>query len=307
MLNIKQCILLAFAIGMFFAADAVHGAPRADRRPSRRNAAAREQAQRAELVMKSLAQAYPQRITKVEYRRGDWALLLQDTWFYFAEGRLLPEEIRGNASEYSPIIFYHYPRDLPPWTEPTPEQVERFSGGGGPRPARPPRATYFFDALYQAGSREEAQELMQTIDFFGSQLTIHSAIAEIVQAVEGLILTAAGEDAEIQAWIDGIGSVYGWTWRNIPNTQSRSYHSYGVAIDILPESLEGKEMYWLWAGSGWWDISYEGRYHQPDAVIAAFESFGFVWGGKWLMFDTMHFEYRPEVFIINGLELSTLQ
>jgi hypothetical protein len=21
-----------------------------------------------------------------------------------------------------------------------------------------------------------------------------------------------------------------------------------------------------------------------------------VWGGKWLFFDTMHFEYRPEIF-----------
>jgi hypothetical protein len=36
----------------------------------------------------------------------------------------------------------------------------------------------------------------------------------------------------------------------------------------------------------------------PDAVVAAFERHGFVWGGKWLFFDTMHFEYRPEILIL---------
>ncbi|NUM57423.1 MAG: M15 family metallopeptidase, partial [Bdellovibrionaceae bacterium] len=27
-----------------------------------------------------------------------------------------------------------------------------------------------------------------------------------------------------------------------------------------------------------------------------FESEGFIWGGKWNHYDTMHFEYRPELF-----------
>jgi hypothetical protein len=26
-----------------------------------------------------------------------------------------------------------------------------------------------------------------------------------------------------------------------------------------------------------------------------FERQGFIWGGKWWHFDTMHFEYRPEI------------
>jgi len=26
-----------------------------------------------------------------------------------------------------------------------------------------------------------------------------------------------------------------------------------------------------------------------------FEHHGFIWGGKWWHFDTMHFEYRPEI------------
>ena len=27
-----------------------------------------------------------------------------------------------------------------------------------------------------------------------------------------------------------------------------------------------------------------------------FEKYGFVWGGRWYHYDTMHFEYRPELF-----------
>jgi hypothetical protein len=29
--------------------------------------------------------------------------------------------------------------------------------------------------------------------------------------------------------------------------------------------------------------------------------YGFIWGGKWLFFDTMHFEYRPEILILSGM------
>jgi hypothetical protein len=33
----------------------------------------------------------------------------------------------------------------------------------------------------------------------------------------------------------------------------------------------------------------------PQEVVAIFEKRGFIWGGKWYHFDTMHFEYRPEL------------
>jgi hypothetical protein len=33
----------------------------------------------------------------------------------------------------------------------------------------------------------------------------------------------------------------------------------------------------------------------PEEIVAIFEKHGFIWGGKWYHFDTMHFEYRPEL------------
>lgn len=34
----------------------------------------------------------------------------------------------------------------------------------------------------------------------------------------------------------------------------------------------------------------------PWPIILIFEKYGFIWGGKWHHYDTMHFEYRPELF-----------
>ena len=33
----------------------------------------------------------------------------------------------------------------------------------------------------------------------------------------------------------------------------------------------------------------------PWEIVEIFEKNGFIWGGKWNHYDTMHFEYRPEL------------
>jgi len=43
-----------------------------------------------------------------------------------------------------------------------------------------------------------------------------------------------------------------------------------------------------------------------EKFVSAFEHQGFVWGGKWLFFDNMHFEYRPEILIFSGRQVSGL-
>ena len=50
--------------------------------------------------------------------------------------------------------------------------------------------------------------------------------------------------------------------------------------------------YWVWdvdAGGMSWNNQ------MPQAVVDAFEAERFVWGGRWYHYDTMHFEYRPEL------------
>src|SRR6516225_8786638 len=35
----------------------------------------------------------------------------------------------------------------------------------------------------------------------------------------------------------------------------------------------------------------------PWEIVRIFEKHGFIWGGKWYHYDTMHFSYRPEMLI----------
>ena len=264
---------------------------------------------RAERIMRSYAEAYPRQIDKVEFRNDDWAVLLRGTWFYFADGRMLPEDKLENAENYSRGSFYYYPEELPPWQAPSPEQIARFRAWESSRRENPPRrANYFLDTLWRIHSREEAMQRIQTFRFLGNTIYLHYMVLENMSLVEQYILAAGRADPQVQAWINNIRRIEHFSWRNITNTQSRSYHSYGLAIDIIPRSYGGREAYWLWtsnSGVEWWTVPYNRRWHPPDAVIKAFEKFGFIWGGKWQQYDTIHFEYRPEILIFNGMPPET--
>jgi hypothetical protein len=268
------------------------------------------QPSRAEQVVKALAAAYPLRIEKAEFQNDDWAVLLDDTWYYYAEGRLLPEELLENVSDYGSVYFYNYQSGLPPWTEPSPEWANRLRDMNTVRPANPRRSsTYFLDDLWSSSNREEAWRQVTQVDFLGREVTVHSGIVRVLGRVEEKILEEAKTNTTVRQWIESLGTVDAWSWRDVASSGNRSYHAYGVAIDLLPRNLGGLETYWLWASQRtpeWWSIPYSRRYHPPEEVIRTFESFGFIWGGKWPNFDTMHFEYRPELFILSGLELERL-
>ncbi|MDR2245124.1 MAG: M15 family metallopeptidase [Treponema sp.] len=273
-----------------------------------------EQGSRAEQVMKALAAAYPERIGKAEWRDGDWAVPVLGEWFFYAEGRLLPaalKDAKGTKNiieEYDPQPFYNYALDLPPWKEPGPEETERFRNFAQRRQENPPkRSQHFYDALWQAHTREEAYERVKTIRFLNRTVLAHYAILEDLALVEARILREAQTDPKLREWIRTIETLSGWNWRSIADTQSRSFHAYGVAIDILPAGRRGLETYWLWTSRNnpqWWAAPYSKRLHPPDSVIKAFEAYGFIWGGKWLFYDTMHFEYRPEIFLLNDLPVN---
>lgn len=104
-----------------------------------------------------------------------------------------------------------------------------------------------------------------------------------------------------------IDSINSFSWRNVPNTDSRSNHSYGVAVDINP----GK------AGNPWFDhrivpsdhvesgstapwrmkySPYNGKYKKDSGIwewesiaVQTFAKYGWGWGGSYG--DSMHFSY----------------
>jgi hypothetical protein len=80
--------------------------------------------------------------------------------------------------------------------------------------------------------------------------------------------------------------------RPVVDTGKMSMHGYAAAIDL---NLKYSD-YWLWAGKGKTEgktIPYKNR--MPQQIVDIFERHGFIWGGKWYHYDTMHFEYRPEL------------
>ncbi|GHU01410.1 hypothetical protein FACS1894147_01190 [Spirochaetia bacterium] len=255
-----------------------------------------------ELVMKALSASYEQ-VGPVEFRDGDWAVPVYGVYYYWAEGRLLPADLRSRYSEYDLVDFERYPAELPPWRTPGTAEADRFRAIAKDRQTNPPnRPPHFFDALYRARSNAESWDRVKQIYFLSRRVTVHSEIAGKLALVEERILREAKTNTALKQWVSSIKSAEGWNWRTVAATQSRSHHAYGAAVDLLPKSLGGKETYWLWAANrkvDWWAVPYTRRYHPPDAVIKAFEYYGFIWGGKWELYDTMHFEYRPELFLLN--------
>jgi hypothetical protein len=73
-----------------------------------------------------------------------------------------------------------------------------------------------------------------------------------------------------------------------------SMHSFGMTIDINVSYSN----YWRWSVRDKSEdsptlIPYKNRI--PVEIVEIFEKHGFIWGGKWYHYDTMHFEYRPEL------------
>ena len=84
----------------------------------------------------------------------------------------------------------------------------------------------------------------------------------------------------------------GFFWRKVKGSVRRSNHSFAIAVDVGM----GRSDYWDWRKPDA-DGRYPYRNRFPIEAVPAFERHGFVWGGKWYHYDTMHFEYRPELLV----------
>jgi hypothetical protein len=82
--------------------------------------------------------------------------------------------------------------------------------------------------------------------------------------------------------------------RNVADTGAPSMHAYGAAIDL---NLNFSD-YWFTDQKEKGALKYRNR--MPQVIVNIFESHGFIWGGKWYHYDTMHFEYRPELLGIHN-------
>jgi hypothetical protein len=265
----------------------------------------------AELVLRAFQHSYPEKISNVVFTDGDWTIRVNDKIFFWAGGRLLPAPLREKAESYNPHVFEIYPQSVPSPAIYSPRYVEslRLQGSAEARLDHEDHNRDFQDALFGGLSRREIESRLENGEFLGKKIVVHEDIVHALKRIETAIRKRAADDSvigdnEISAFIASIGQVGAYNWREIRGTRRMSYHSWGLALDIQPNKLDGKAIYWLWERSrndDWMLVPPENRWSPPQGVIEAFEREGFVWGGKWALYDNMHFEYRPELHEINRL------
>jgi peptidoglycan LD-endopeptidase CwlK len=122
--------------------------------------------------------------------------------------------------------------------------------------------------------------------------SINKKLMQVSNELEQLVLS----HPEFLKFLDDPAGTF--KWRKIENTHRLSPHSFGIAIDINDRFSD----YWIWdlqekhrVISENTALHYKNRI--PWEIVAIFEKHGFIWGGKWYHYDTMHFEYRPELLV----------
>jgi len=144
----------------------------------------------------------------------------------------------------------------------------------------------FFDKMYGDCSKSETQKHLVTITWLPHSWNGHLKVT----SVNGIADKLRAISTEIEALPVALRryafpSAGTFNCRTVKDTGKRSMHAYGTAIDLNVKFSD----YWLWRKRG----PYRNRI--PYEIVEIFERHGFIWGGKWNHYDTMHFEYRPEL------------
>lgn len=257
------------------------------------------------LVLRALMVSYPDRISGVDYdsEANDWFMTIDNRRLYWAEGRLLPKERVGEAEKWRPYLDYLYPRETPDPSTFSPELIERIKkeADAEERGSMPVYDLTFYDILYDGATRRKIESHITRFDYLGLRVSVHESLVDKLKRIESKLYALAAADGSVREFISSLSSIEGYNWREVADSPLRSNHTWGIAIDILPKNWGQKNLYWNWISwfnDKWMLIPLERRWMPPDPVIRTFEEEGFVWGGKWHLWDTMHFEYRPELLTL---------
>ncbi len=148
------------------------------------------------------------------------------------------------------------------------------------------RNTAFFNKMYGDCTKGQVQRKLTRIPWLPKSgggtvmITTVNGVADRLRAVSAeldLLPPAIRKFA--------VPSAGTFNCRTVQDTGNPSVHAWGAAIDINTKYAD----YWLWRPNS----PYRNRI--PPEIVDIFEKHGFIWGGKWGHFDTMHFEYRPEL------------
>jgi len=153
------------------------------------------------------------------------------------------------------------------------------------------RNTAFFAKMYGDCQKDEVSPRLRSLAWLPRAWGQSIRITSVNNVDERLRAVSAEIDAlpeKIKRAAYPVAGTY--NCRAVADTGQPSPHGYGIAIDLNTAFSD----YWYWGQHGV-PIVYRNR--MPEEIVAIFEKHGFIWGGKWYHFDTMHFEFRPELLL----------
>ncbi|MFC2092738.1 M15 family metallopeptidase [Bacteroidota bacterium] len=156
----------------------------------------------------------------------------------------------------------------------------------------PGRVRYepFFLKMYGSSSGEVRGNLVSISWQPNNQKISITSVNNVDEKLQAVANELDELSSDLQKYVKKLGGTF--NWRVISGTNRLSMHSFGNAIDINVDYSN----YWKWEKPGR-DGIYQYKNKIPMEIVEIFEKHGFIWGGKWYHYDTMHFEYRPELLV----------
>jgi hypothetical protein len=246
--------------------------------PSGSSVAGMPGAASAPVALTCLAQLYGGTAVAMKSSPGGWALLLPDgTRLEWDDATAKTYDAKLATPDLQDTLAMPYPLGLIKPVSTLDDDPGRI------------RSDALFKSTFGATSAAVEAALVP-VDFVGQTVQIHARAATALGKVSTHLKQLIAQTPALSAFVTGeLGGTF--EWRPIANTNRLSAHSYGIAIDIVVS----KSNYWEWEKTSataplvW-------KNEIPQAIVDAFEAEGFAWGGRWYHYDTMHFEYRPELF-----------
>ncbi len=234
------------------------------------------------LCLKKLLKAYPHTLIGVEKNAVIWA---DSTKMAFDDGMVKSFQALLNKPDLEDqVCAMLYPQDTlfnAPKKNEDPGRV---------------RFEPFFRKMYGNTEAEVKANLVE-IRWLPKHLN-HTLKVSKINGVAQQFTKISEELDEHPEWVNYLKDPAGtFTWRTISGTNRLSTHSFGITIDINTAFSN----YWQWDNKEWKlkgeDVDLKYINHIPLGIVKIFEKHGFVWGGRWYHYDTMHFEYRPELLM----------
>lgn len=217
-----------------------------------------------------LVAAYPEHLSHAEDDTLVWRDGTRMAWSGGIAGRSFDERLaRPDLSDQLSIPYAAGPISTPPATDWDPGRI---------------RYQPFFEKMY---GRSEVEVRANLVPMHWAPAGRTFAISR-VNGIDRLLAQIGEEIARLPEEVARFAHAPagGFNYRDVAGTDSKSGHAFGIAFDI--DSRLSR--YWRWDRTPRW------RNDIPYALVEIFERRKFIWGGKWFHYDTMHFEYRPELF-----------